>query len=336
MDNNQSSNATENISVASTEISLPRIARFWILLLFDIPSTACALFVLFCILTDRSLRSNIKNHVLVILLLIGLGSQLIDVPVYLNFIAHSSVVSSNPSICLLWWFVNIGMYDGGAILMAWTAFERHIIVFHDQWISTRKRRIIIHYFPLLFLILYIFIYYIYAIYYFPCENTYDYTLPLCGGFPCYAYDPIMGMWDWIANIASPTFLEALLSLAFLFRVLWQKRRSHLPIQWRKHRKMTMQLMSLSSLNMAFNVPLSIINIAYFCGLSNDIGVQAAQYFTFLCYFVIFLFPFICLASISGVKKKFLERILRRQRLLIQQFTVTVKPANFSLHTTIRH
>ncbi|CAF4244503.1 unnamed protein product [Rotaria magnacalcarata] len=211
MDNNQSLNNTENISLATTEIFLSYNARFWILLLFDIPSVACALFVLFCIFIDRKLRSNIKNHVLVIILLLGIGSQLIDVPFYLNFIVHSSVVPSKPSTCLLWWFVNIGMYDGGVIFMAWTAFERHIIVFHEQWISTRKRRIIVHYFPMCFLILYIFIYYIYAIYYFPCENTYDYTLPFCNEFPCYAYDPIMGIWDWIVNIASPTFLEALLS-----------------------------------------------------------------------------------------------------------------------------
>ncbi|CAF3759318.1 unnamed protein product [Rotaria socialis] len=269
MDNNQSLNNTDNISVASTEISLSRHVRFWILLLFDIPSVACAFFVLFCILIDRKLRSSIKNHVLVIILLLGIGAQLIDAPFYLNFIVHSSVVPSNPSTCLLWGFVNIGMYDGGVIFMPWTAFERHIIVFHEHCISTRKRRIIIHYFPMLFLILYIFIYYIYVIYYFPCENTYDYTLPFCGALPCCDYDPIMSMSDWIVNVASPTFLEALLSLAFIFRVLWQKHHSHLPIQWRKHRKMAIQLMSLYSLNMAINVPLSTINIAYFCGLSYD-------------------------------------------------------------------
>ncbi|CAF4584999.1 unnamed protein product [Rotaria socialis] len=169
------------------------------------------------------------------------------------------------------------MYDGGVLFMAWTAFERHIIVFHEQWISTKKRRIIIHYLPMLFLILYIFIYYTYAIYYFPCENTYDYTLPYCNDFPCYTYNPIMDIYDWIANITSPTFLEALLSLAFIFRVLWQKHHFHLPMHWRKHRKMTIQLMSLSSLNMAFNMPLCIINIAYFCGLPNDIVAEMTHY-----------------------------------------------------------
>ncbi|CAF3196964.1 unnamed protein product, partial [Rotaria socialis] len=127
MDNNQSLNNTKNISLATTEISLSLNSRFWILLLFDIPSVACAFFVLFCILVDRKLRTNLKNHALVIILLLGIGSQLIDVSFYLNFIVHSSVVPTKPSTCLLWWFLNIDMYDGGVIFMAWTAFERHII-----------------------------------------------------------------------------------------------------------------------------------------------------------------------------------------------------------------
>ncbi|CAM4983140.1 unnamed protein product, partial [Rotaria socialis] len=264
MSDNQNSNNTGNLSFAGTEISMSRTARFWILLLFDIPSIICTLFVLCCILMDRKLRSSVKNHSLVLFLILGLGTQLVDVPFYLNFIVHSSVVPANPSICILWWFTDIGMYNGGAILLAWTAFERHIIIFHDRWISTRKRRIIVHYLPLLFLILYIFIYYIYAFYAFPCENTYDYTLPYCDEYPCYANDPIMGMFDWIVNIAMPTLLEAFFSVAFMFRVVWQKYRSRLPVQWRKQRKMTIQLMSLTALNLSVNCPLSILNIAYLC------------------------------------------------------------------------
>ncbi|CAF3629765.1 unnamed protein product [Rotaria sp. Silwood1] len=192
----QSLNDTDSITFASTEISLPRVVRFWILLLFDVPSTICTFYVLFCILIDKRLRSAVKNHVLVVLLILGLGTQLIDVPFYLNFTVHSSVIPSNSSVCILWWFTDIDMYDGGAILLAWTAFERHIIVFHNQWISTRNKRIFVHYLPLIFLILYIFIYYIYAFYYFPCENNYDYTLPFCNGYPCYLSDPFMGWNSW--------------------------------------------------------------------------------------------------------------------------------------------
>ncbi|CAF3386657.1 unnamed protein product [Rotaria socialis] len=334
MSDKQSSNNTGNLSFANTEISMSRTARFWILLLFDIPSIICTLFVLCCVLMDRKLRSSVKNHSLVLFLILGLGTQLVDVPFYLNFIVHSSVIPPNPSICILWWFMDIGMYNGGAILLAWTAFERHIIIFHDRWISTRKRRIIVHYLPLLFLILYIFIFYIYAFYGFPCENSYDYTLPYCNQSPCYLQDPVMGIFDLFTNITMPTLLEAFFSFSFIFRVVWQKYRSHLSVQWRKQRKMAIQLMSLTALNLTINVPLSIFNIAHLCGLPSDIGFKALQYFVFLCYFVIFFLPFICLASITSVFRNFRQKILR-QRREITRFTATVRPDNFGMSTMVQ-
>ncbi|CAF3356553.1 unnamed protein product [Rotaria socialis] len=295
MSDKQSSNNTGNLSFANTEISMSRTARFWILLLFDIPSIICTLFVLCCVLMDRKLRSSVKNHSLVLFLILGLGTQLVDVPFYLNFIVHSSVSPPNPS---------------------------------------RKRRIIVHYLPLLFLILYIFIFYIYAFYGFPCENSYDYTLPYCNQSPCYLQDPVMGIFDLFTNITMPTLLEAFFSFSFIFRVVWQKYRSHLSVQWRKQRKMAIQLMSLTALNLTINVPLSIFNIAHLCGLPSDIGFKALQYFVFLCYFVIFFLPFICLASITSVFRNFRQKILR-QRREITRFTATVRPDNFGMSTMVQ-
>ena len=256
-------------------------------------------------------------------------------PFYLNFIIHSYVVPANPSICLIWWFNDIGIYNGVTVIMAWTAAERHILIFHDQWVSTSRKRMFVHYLPLLFFILYILIYYVYAIYGFPCVNTYDYTSVVCGGSPCYENDPGMRMWDLLANNIIPALLEPILSFAFVFRVIWHKQRSNLPIQWRKQRKMMIQLLSLSSLNLTFNVPLNIIQIGHFCGLSQDVGADAAQYFYFFSYFVIFIFPFICFASIGGVTKGFQKMVMCR-RQLIRELTVTVRPAGFRAATTVRH
>lgn len=331
----QSSNDSDTISFANAEISLSRTARFWLLLPFDIPSTICAVFVLFCMLIDKKSRRDVKNHILIVLLIFGLAAQLIDVPLYLAFIIHSGVVPEARATCLVWWFVDIGMYNGGGILMMLVALERHIVVFHDRLISTTKRRFFIHHMPLVMTLLYIFIYYIYAIFYFPCENAYDYTLPYCSTSPCFQSDPMMGLWDWIVNTALPSFLEPLFSFAFLFRVVWQKYHSHVPLQWRKQRKMAIQLMSLSFLNLISNFPLGVIGMAHLCGLSESIGVDAQQYFFFLCYFVIFLFPFICLPSVTRVYKKFQQKILRRP-IQTQAFTATIRPMGLRMNTVTRN
>ena len=334
MAQNQSWNTTTSTPTTSTDYSLPFATRFWILLVFDVSSTICTFVVLFYVSFDRKLRSNAKNHTLVVLLMLGLSVQLIDIPFYLNFIVHSSVVPANPSVCLIWWFIDIGIYNGVTILLAWTALERHILVFHDQWISTRKKRVFVHYLPLLFLILYIFVYYIYAIYGFPCQNSYDYTSIVCNESPCYENDPVMRMWDLLANNIIPALLEPILSFCFLFRVIWHKKRSNLPIQWRKQRKMMIQLLCLSSLNLAFNVPLNIIQIGHLCGLPQSVGAEATQYFFFLTYFVIFTFPFICFASIGGVNRGFQTTVFRR-RPKIRQLTATVRPEGVRTALTMR-
>ena len=218
--------------------------------------------------------------------------------------------------------------------MAWVALERHIIVFHDRLFSTRRKRIYFHYTPLLLFILYNNIYYVYAIYYYPCQNTYNYALPVCDVFPCYQNDNNMRMWDLFANCIMPSLLEALFSVTFLFRVMWHRYHSPLPFQWRKQRKMTIQLMFFSSLNVAFNVPSNIINIAQQCGAPHDFGVNALQYMYFFCYWVIFLFPFMCLATINGINTVFGKILHLRPQMTL--FTATVKPdgtnANIATHT----
>ncbi|CAF2028439.1 unnamed protein product [Rotaria magnacalcarata] len=329
MSDTQGSNNSDNSSSGgNSDILIPYVARFWILLPSDIASTLCTFVVLFYIFKSRKARSNIKNHVLIILLLLGLAIQLIDVPFYLNYTMHLAVIPANPSVCLIWNFVDIGLYNGTIILMAWMSFERHILVFHDQWMSTRKKRIIIHYTPISSIILYIVIYYIYVFYFYPCENVYDYTSIYCGSSVCYTDNNILDRWDIFVNSLIPSLLEPFITLSFLFRVIWQKHRSRQPIQWRKRRKMTIQLMGLSIPNFALNFPLSVLYIAQLCGMPSYIGSHVEVYIYFFCYFITFIFSFICLISIVDVKKVFLEKILRRQRQPLARFTATVKPEGY--------
>ncbi|CAF4175708.1 unnamed protein product, partial [Rotaria magnacalcarata] len=108
MSDTQGSNNSDNSSSGgNSDILIPYVARFWILLPSDIASTLCTFVALFYIFKSRKARSNIKNHVLIILLLLGLTIQLIDVPFYLNYTVHLAVTPANPSVCLVWNFVDI-------------------------------------------------------------------------------------------------------------------------------------------------------------------------------------------------------------------------------------
>ena len=57
--------------------SLPQLVRFWLLIIFEIPSLACSLILLYYLITDPIIRKALCNHVIIALLCIGLFSQLI-------------------------------------------------------------------------------------------------------------------------------------------------------------------------------------------------------------------------------------------------------------------
>jgi hypothetical protein len=105
---------------------------------------------------------------------------------------------------------------------------------------------------------------------------------------------------------------ALMSVALLLRVVRRKRRLNRPSQLRKQRKMTIQLASLSILNIAFNIPLNLISLARLFGLPEDRGVEAQQYFYFLCYFLVFLFPYVCLIAYPELVSKMKRKICCRK------------------------
>jgi hypothetical protein len=322
MANNESDSGE---SFDSSEISLPRPVRFWLLLLTDIPSIIISFILLIYLIVDRTARHALNNHVIIILILFGLGTELIDVPFYLSFIINSGIVKpSIPAICLIWWFVAFGLYNGGQILMAWAAIERHILIFNDRWMITKRGRFLAHYFPLIFILFYIFIFYIYVLFIFPCENTYAYDLPVCNAYPCYQDDSIIGTWDFIGHNIVPAFLVALISVALLIRVIRQKQRLNQQFQWRKHRKMTIQLLSISTLNVIFILPLNLLSVAHLCGLPDEYGAQAQQYLYFAGYLFIFLIPFVCLGSTPELCKKIKMKLSWRRQQRIANGTVTLQ------------
>ena len=328
MSTNNSSDDSDS-SFADSEISLPRSIRFWLMLLFNIPSIICSCCIIFHVLINRTQRHALQNHTILLMLVFGLPIQLMDINFYLAFFQYGSVQPQIPLVCLLWWFTDYGIYNGGLFLMAWLAIERHILIFHDQWLSNRRGRILLHYLPLVIVVTYIILFYSIVIFFLPCEDIYAYTLPVCGASPCYQSYGVLGMFEFIVNTSIPIILEGLFSIVLVVRVQRQKRRLRQSVQWRKHRRMIIQLFLISGLNVCLNLPISLIPIAHLCGLPSEYGVQAQLYFFFLGYFVIFLLPFISLCQFPDLRKQMKKKIfcvLSRQA----DHTATVSPTMIAI------
>ena len=87
--------------------------------------------------------------------------------------------------------------------------------------------------------------------------------------------------------------------------------------------MTFQFLGTCLLYIIPGLPLHILVAAHLCGLPENIGVEPQLYFDFLCYFVLILYPFVCLVSQSELREK-----LKWQRLFTlrgPQQTATVGP-----------
>jgi hypothetical protein len=97
----------ETDSLHYIEISLPRLIRFWLLLLIDIPSIICSLFLLYYFLTKQNHRSALNNHTIILLLFTSLFTQLIDIPLYLNFLHLGFVWPQTLTTCVIWRYAGI-------------------------------------------------------------------------------------------------------------------------------------------------------------------------------------------------------------------------------------
>jgi hypothetical protein len=133
--------------------------------------------------------------------------------------------------------------------------ERHILIFHDWWLSTKKKR----FFSALssynnHIMTYCFIYYLTVVVILSC-NYLNVQSPINGvPSPC-LYDNLFFIsWDLMCHQMIPTIIIVVFSMALLVCVLYQKSSLCRKIQWWKQRKMTIQLLYITILYQLLNFP----------------------------------------------------------------------------------
>ena len=301
--------------------------RFWSYLFLDIGSTLCTVFVLYYLLADRTLRGALHNHIIIILLIIGLIYELTDIPWILYYSYTNVPLVSSPIFYLVWVFIDYAFYSTQIALFAWATIERHILIFHDQWLATERKRLFLHYVPIGAILIYCLIYYS-LVYFGPfCENSFDSFV--AGGvyIPCVFSKTVLGTWDLLVHQVLPTFIIVIFSMALICRVLWQKRKLNQRMRWRKYRKMTRQLLAISLLYLVFNSPWTFLVFAYQYGLPDDVATGGFSYTIYFYYYVIFLFPFVCCGCIPELHKKLRAKFLwfstQRRRRVVPTHIISV-------------
>ena len=271
--------------------------RFWTFLICLIPSTLCTIFVLYHFLSDRTLRQALNNHVIIVLLIISFIDEITLYPWMLYYYQHENEWQRSYALCVLWGFIDWSFYIAHVLFFAWAVVERHILIFHDGWISTPKKRFFVHYLPLIVLIVYWFVFYVVIYFFPPCPNRLRPTSLVCI-YPCLYDSYTLSMWDYLAHQIIPVLVITFFSIGLLVRILLKKRQMRRTIHWRKHRKMTVQLLSIASLYFLILLPYTIVYIMrYIYYLSSPLLTQLSIFTVFFSYFIILLFPFVCACSL---------------------------------------
>ncbi len=332
LNNSDSSNETDyyDTDYDSDPVIPPSAVQFWTFLFFEIPSLACTIFLLFHLLINRKLRNALHNHVIIILLFLTFFIEVLDDPFYIDAYRFGGNANSFPMtapICLMWWLMDYGFYGAITVFLAWGSIERHILVFHsNQLLGTKRQRLLIHYLPLTIVGIYIFGFYIGVIFFPPCQNTFDFTSLGCGLSPCYGNIDFLNTWDYLGNGIVCSFIETISSIALIIRVIRQQRRSRRQVNWRKHRKMAVQLLSISCLSLTIVFPQSLITVIQQIGgpAMSNFGAGADPYFFYLYTFVVYLLPFTCLGNFSELWKKLWTFNQKPQRMIAP---MTIMPGN---------
>ncbi len=286
---------------------------FWLYLIVLIPSIICSLFLLYHLLINPALRTALNNHVVILVIFLGLLYEVTDIVWLIYYYHTNSALIMKPSFCLVWVLIDTAGYVTLSILVAWASIERHILIFHQNWVSTKTKRVLIHYLPLIILSLYPALFYVFVYCVLPCEPYFDYNSALCDYFSCIYSRPFVTMWATTVNYIIPIFSIVIFSLALLLRVLYQKYRMRQRIQWRNYRKMAIQLLSISAVYVLFLLPWTILSTAYIAGLPLSVGADYYSINSYLSYFVVMLTPFVCVMSLPELRKKFTSILLLQCR-----------------------
>ncbi len=111
--------------------------------------------------------------------------------------------------------------------------------------------------------------------------------------PCIIYNDAFSMWEMIAHQSLPSVIIIVFSLALFVRVLRQQYRANQAIQWQKHQKMTVQVLSISFLYVVFIFPYVIYSFMLIYSVSDRQLRDFGEYAEVLSYFMTLLLPFTC-------------------------------------------
>lgn len=275
--------------------------KFILLLIFQIPSILLTISIFLYFIKHPAHVRNIRHQALLLLLIVNFIQLTCDIPMPMHFYRFGFVQPSTSIFCTWWTFFEYSLDIIIALLTAMISIHRHVLIFHDQLLQNRLQRYLIYYLPLLFCVIYPLIVYTILIFIYPCDGTqWDYTSNVCGFANCYLiYNRTLALYDWIGHNGLPTVIIIVANVLLIIRVIKKKHQHQQPMNWRKQRRMTVQLLSISLLFLIAWLPSLIIGIGQQF-INSSFAIDFQLNYALDCIYLMCLFlPWICIKQITG-------------------------------------
>jgi hypothetical protein len=296
--------------------------QFWILLCLLILAGPSNMFALYYYLKSSELRRALTNHTTIILLVINLFYLATDMVWFTYYFHTGRCISSAYIFRLFWGYIDWGGFTVQLFLVTWATIERHILIFHDHLVATRMKRLLFHYAPPTFFIVYCGVYYALIIVLPGCQNV-NMQAQLPSYTPCVFQNSALYMFDMTANQCIPDVIIATASVSLLVRIMSQKYRVHQQIRWRQHRRMVIQLLTVAFLYLALPTQVAFLIISNLLGWAVTVSAAHLQYSALCVYIVTLLYPIVCFASIPRLGQKFKNCFTRAKSIRVSQLTRSV-------------
>jgi hypothetical protein len=308
--------ADENIDIFD---SYRQPWTFGILLTVAVPSIVCSLLILIFFFTNWRLMINkaLHHHTIFLLTIISFLYTSFDLPFSINYFRRGFHAYRSIKFCLWWYWLDYSLVGMSLFVTATTSVQRYILIFHAQWFNVGKRRLLLHYIPLLASMFYPPCFYFVCIYIYMFLDQCDvYFNPSDGwcAYPCFLDNTILFKLDWLANNISPVVVIVLANLVLFIRVIRsmrriRRRRSYV---WNRQKRLTLQLFAFSFLYVIVFTPTTLLALLRAFALPNLYeDIPSIYYMYHMIYFVCPLQSFLCVFALPELTE-FLKHSLKKR------------------------
>lgn len=292
----------DNSSVITSDPTSGQRTEFILLLLVEIFSILCTLLIFLHVYFNWTtmISKALQNHAILLIVLISFAYIALDLPFTISSYRWGYDIYRTAFFCQWWYWIDDTLISLSLLITAIASLQRYILIFKSHLLRVRRTRWILHYLPLIAVVLYSPLFYLIVIFFYPCDKSAmpgDSDDALYCSAPCYTGNTVLMNTDWILHSVLPLLVIILSHVVLIGWIICTMR----PFQRgqtnmrKKQKKLTFQLLAFASLYFIGWTPSTIVSVLEAFGLTDlEEHMATLTYLYFMSYFICPLQPFICL------------------------------------------